>query len=501
MAGVAQQPRRQFRCPGCGGLIVVPWDLPPTRGPCPHCGREIESPAPPAPLPAAPPAAQAARAAGTIAVPMPTAPRGMPAPPPPAPPPAPLPQPLPAPERVPEQRVPEPVVAPAAARAAGVEAAPVVQPPAVVRPELPARPESPVPEPPRGEKRLDVGAGVPGPPARRAREPARAHERPGLGQVVAVVVAVLLVLGALAAAYWVARRGLFLPGLDPAGPVDEQREAEIRRARYLRVGWRDDARAALEAFLAASSVADKARWSVGGEALIPEMREFYGSTGIDDRDTPAAAFFPLDLRLEDRERGLFLMIYDLPPQFELGDFFRPLAPLEVQYGLEGPDMLLASFGAISDFVKEPVRVEAFFKQEADGMKVDWHLFVQTKHRLFRAFQCAPSPGRRGVFRVFVGEDVPDAGRGQTGTRTYRLDDPIHADDSVRVRVPVDSEVGRILSRVNWRRHEGQLPEARTATLELAWHDGEAPELAISRFICWEFLGLGGLPAGEDAAGE
>lgn len=548
--------KRQFRCSECQGLIVIPWNLPPTKAPCPHCGKTIESPAPPAPagpvarspaaavvaavpapapapaavpVPSAAPAPEVSSAAiparvpapaveGSrlaampmpVSMPLPAPPTVVPIPPPPAAPPAPLPAAVAAPAA--------PPAAPVEAAVPALESRPVAAPPPP-DPEPPVavvEPVAAVVPPPAVAAEVGLaGAAVPaGPPAvderpvppvvertevdlvpavperRRGGRPAKA--RSGPGQLVAVLVAVLLVVGALAAAYWVAKSNLNLGGMNAPAPVDETREAEIRRARYLRVGWRDDARVALESFLAATTVEEKARWSIGGESLIPEMREFYGGARIDDSDTPAANFSHFDLRLEDRERGMFLMIYDLPPQFQLGEFFRPLAPLEVQYGLEGPDMLLASFARASNFVQEPVRVQAFFKQGADGaMKVDWHLFVQTKHRLFRAFQSAAEPGRRGVFRLLVGEDVPEAGRTETGTRTYRLDDPIHAADSVRVRVPVDSEVGRILSAVNWRDDGGQRPETKTATLELAWQGGDSPELVISRFFCWEFLGLGG----------
>ena len=38
--------QREFRCVHCNGKIVVPKDLPPTAGPCPHCEKEITSPGP-----------------------------------------------------------------------------------------------------------------------------------------------------------------------------------------------------------------------------------------------------------------------------------------------------------------------------------------------------------------------------------------------------------------------------------------------------------------------
>ena len=45
--------RREFRCIHCDGKILIPVDLPPTTGPCPHCSGVITSPAPESPAPAA----------------------------------------------------------------------------------------------------------------------------------------------------------------------------------------------------------------------------------------------------------------------------------------------------------------------------------------------------------------------------------------------------------------------------------------------------------------
>jgi hypothetical protein len=35
------------------------------------------------------------------------------------------------------------------------------------------------------------------------------------------------------------------------------------------------------------------------------------------------------------------------------------------------------------------------------------------------------------------------------------------------------------------------PKTKTATLELEWTRDPSPQLSISRFLCWEFLGIGG----------
>jgi hypothetical protein len=310
------------------------------------------------------------------------------------------------------------------------------------------------------------------------------------GRLVALLLALLLLALIAAAAIWVARGHLGI-GTKPTPKPGDNRDTRLQRERYLKTGWREDARKVLGKFIAARTVEEKAVCSIGGAALLPEMTGFYGTDEIDDSDTPASAFSCYELGRVDRERGLFLMIHDRPPGFELSEFFRPLATMEVQYGVESPDMLLASFAKAENFVRDPVCVQAFFKETPGGLKVDWHVFVQTKHKLFRSFLYGPTPGRRGVFRLLVSEDVAEGGRGKEGTRTYRLDDPINAGDSARVEVPIDSEIGRILSKVNWRGRKEKRPAAQSVTLELTWRGEDDPQIEISRFICWEFLGLGG----------
>lgn len=474
--------KRQFRCELCNGLITIPVDLPPTKGPCPHCGEAIVSPA----LPKETPETPALTSIAPLPPPEKTAPRPGPGRPEPAPPASELPAPPashpapPAPARKAELPVNEVAPVPSAPEKAPGRSGdlPVEDAPEKADPPLVSEAVSPAVIPDSGE-----------PPVRRKRS-----------MIIPVALAVLLLAAALLAAVFVARD--YLGNAQAHAYVaDEEREMEIRRARYLRVGWKDDALEVLREFTAASTIEEKAALSIGGEALIDEMTRFYGSDPIDDSDTAADDFSAYELRLEDRERGLFLMIYDRPPQFELGEFFRPLATLEVQHKVEPPDMLLASFARAGNFVMEPVRVQAFLRKTGDEMKIDWHVFTQTKHRLMRDFLYSPEPGRSAVFRVLVGEDVPEAGRDESGTRTYRVSDPVYRSDSARVRVAVDSEIGRLLSKVNWRGSEEGRQEMRTATLELAWQGEDDPEIVIRRLLCWEFLGLGGEPLDEQGGGS
>jgi hypothetical protein len=279
------------------------------------------------------------------------------------------------------------------------------------------------------------------------------------------------------------------PGLSP------EQQALIAEKQYLQSGWQEDAKQVLSEFLAAETVSGKAAFSLRGSELIGTMESFYGAGKIDDSDTPPSGFSAEPLPPDDQKRGIFMMRYEQPPQFEMRDFFRPLAPLEVQYGLQEPDLLLSSLAKAGNFASEPVKVHAFFKRGPDGLRLDWETFIQTKHRTFRTFTELPDPGRSEIFRLFVVEDVPEKGKEETGMKTYRMIDPAHKTDSVRVDVKVDSELGRSLSILNWRGVKDGRPKTRTATLELEWTRDEVPRLALKRFLCWEFLGIGGQGSG------
>ncbi|MEM9237383.1 MAG: hypothetical protein AAGB14_11440, partial [Verrucomicrobiota bacterium] len=279
---------------------------------------------------------------------------------------------------------------------------------------------------------------------------------------------------------------------DVESGIAHGKTAEMKEKEYLESGWEADARALLASFLAAETAAGKASHVIRGSELLGEMERFYGEDGIDDSDTPESAFsiYPLDMK--DKKRGIFMLSYDKPPAYELGEFFTPLAPLDVKYGVREPDMLLAAVGRTNNFTAESLRVNAIFKRSEDGLKLDWETFIQTKHRTMRDFLELPEPGKKQVFRVIVSETVPETRNAPAGHRTYLIADPAHGSvDSTRVYVAGDSNIGRAFSILNWRGTKDGRVVAKTATLELEWSREATPRLSVSRFLCWEFLGVGG----------
>lgn len=307
----------------------------------------------------------------------------------------------------------------------------------------------------------------------------------------------LLLLGGTALTYFVTKEmNREVPSASTSGGMS------ALDANYMRIGWQKDAARLLSGFLAADKAADKLPFILNAETLAQRVRDFYGNDVIDDSDTPAGAFSVYELSEEDRARGLFMLTYDQPPQFDMREFFRPLATMEVQYGIDEADLLLSTVARAGNFSMEPLRVHAFFKKTPAGLKLDWETFSQTKYRTFRSFTELAEPGRTGIFRVFIVEDVPDRNRNEAGSRTYRLSDPAHTDDTARVKVREDSDIGRTIAQLNWRGTKDGSPLTRTATVELAWSgNGGPPKLQLHRFICWEFLGLGGHDSGPSTSAK
>jgi hypothetical protein len=433
MSDFSQPPQqRDFFCQHCNGRIVIPFSLPSTTGPCPHCQGAITSPPPPE----AQPHFQAARVAA----------------------PAPV------------QTVQD-----------SASSAPVPQT------ETHAAAEArPTPSPAVMPVRRDGAQTVISLPPDQASKPKKRSS----GIIPAMVVLFFLILtGGIAVYYISSQMGI---SVDPPHNVGNAQHTEISEANYIRIGWQADAYKVLEGFMAGTSVEEKLPYIISPETLRPKMDGFYGGVLINDDATPANSFSVQELTEEDRKRGLFMLTYDQPPQFALKEFFRPLAPLEVQYGIDEADILLSTMARVGNFAMEPVRVHAFFKRESSGLKLDWEVFAQTKYRTFRNFIELPDVGASETFRILIVEDVPDKGQGVAGARTYRLADPANIDDSARVNVRLDSEDGRALSIINWRGTKQGTPDTRTATVELEWTGTpDNPVLGIKRFICWEFLGLGG----------
>lgn len=446
--------QREFRCVHCTGKILIPKDLPPTTGPCPHCGKQITSPGPDLQNPFEGPLAEGGA-------------------PPPVPPP---------PMKPPLQTVG--YGGTVVERGGG--------------PAVPLPPEAALPKMgPSGPVRLKAASAVPAPPVGGMDGDGLPDEIgaqgvvevPGRKRGLGVVFVILLLLVTVGAG------GYFfvLPKFVTPAPVPMVVQPSAAKPSVMsEEQWERKAREVLEQFVRAETVAGKAASSIRGSDLLPVMSAFHEGRRVAETDTPAEAFAVYPLSEEDRMRGIFMMVFDQPAAEDVTEFFMPVVPLRVAYGLEEPGLLLSTWVARDDFSVEPLKVQALFKQTAAGLKVDWATFVQTKYRTLRDFLEIADPGRSEVFRVILTETVPDRSLAPAGHRTYLVADPAHGEtDKVKVNVPTDSVIGRTLAVLNWRGTTDSRPTSRTATIELRWSEDEVPRLEVGRFICWEFLGVGG----------
>ena len=330
-------------------------------------------------------------------------------------------------------------------------------------------------------------------PAKLATDAARREDGSGDSRGVPAALIVFLALGLLIAG--LVAGGVFLLRARKEELPSKQADRDlVLRNQFLRDGWMAVATERLRGFMEAGTVEEKAKHVIGGGSRQEEMRVFYEGREFGDADTPLAAFIHHELDLPDRKRGIFLMRYERPEQFSIREFFRPVAPLEVQYQVEDPGLLLSSFALLENFAVDPVRVMAFFKQEGDDLLLDWDVYVQTKYRTLKEFSSFPRPGTNRTFRVLIQEDIPESRQPDPKlVRYYRIADPSNAEDYVKVPVPVASEAGRTLAPLNWVGVVVSEVPVRTATVELEWTTGVDPKLRLKEFLCWEFAGLGGEP--------
>ncbi|MAF23535.1 MAG: hypothetical protein CMP26_13165 [Roseibacillus sp.] len=420
---------RRFHCDSCRGEIEIPFDLPPTTAPCPHCGTNVLSPPPPVVFPES--FAQDPLAAGALET--------------------------------------EDEGAPIKASAG----------PEVVPPEEVSEPEY--------QSVHGLGGQVP-------IQKKQGHP------VLVFLGALVMVAGALLALVLLNNNGasVLVPALEQ--PILEKEVLPgietpvLTREEFIGEGWKVRAAASLQGFLQARSAREKSNYVIGGGDVLDEMERFYaGVEEVDESDTPAEGFTFQQLDIEDRRRGLFLMRFERSPEIKMSEFFRPVNTLEVQHGVEEPDLLLSALASKERFSAEPMRVMSFFKEQEGKLLLDWHVYTQTKYRLFKHFINTPRPGGGGVFRLMVREALPLglSNEASEGVRFFRFSDPAFGHDRVTIKVPNDEQNGQILSEVAWINIPGKRDQNRYATVRLRWTDEEESKIALEELVCWEFLGLGG----------
>ena len=375
MSATDQNPKeRAFQCIHCNGRIVIPADLPPTTGPCPHCKGTITSPAPGNSSPASTQS--------------------------------------PAPQATSPSQPPQAATVVLATKAA------------------PAAPVAPVT--------------YEAPEELKEKEAQNSKKSPKKSSALPLLLVIIIILGALGGGGYYVLKIM-------------NKDGETENPLVFKQAAKQAANPSLEEFLTASNLDDKLNHVYNAESLRPTIEAFYRDKPISDSDTPADKFSVVQLPEADSKKGFNLLIYDQPPT--------------------GPN---AGPG------RPHTKILAFLKETEQGVKIDWEVFVQTKYHTLSHFLKTPTVGKSEVFRVIVTKD-PAA-----KTAGYLFTDPIHHTDSIQIAPDPNSPAGKALASLNQDSAKASAPVKRTATIELTWTgDPRKPQLQISRFICWEFLGLGG----------
>ncbi len=313
------------------------------------------------------------------------------------------------------------------------------------------------------------------------------------GTVLLWGLAILTFVGLLTGGYYLYQekrvkseaRGIALPD----GP------ATLSVSRPVFDGVEKEALKILRDFLAAKTVEAKAGFVIGKEKSIPDMKNYYGGGAIEKDDLRADYFSEWAMDTVDTDRGIYLLEYDRPKQFKMGELFSPITDFKTHLTLKEPDLQAKAMARRGNFEMEAERARIFIKEVDGELLLDWHTYVQTKDRLFRDFIDYPVAGRKQMFRLVIGEDVGTIFEKDPSLRRYRLLDPAHSEeDVVMVTIEKNSEVGQILEKIAWTDVIGKNPNGSSITLELKWSNDSKPVMQISKVICWEFLGVGGDPS-------
>ena len=406
--------KREFRCNHCDGKILIPRDLPPTTGPCPHCSGVITSPAL---------------------------------------------------ERTVLRRRHFQV---SAASAAAVRCRPphhrrsVREAAATVRSDEASRP-TPHPlakeDTPTKSRFPHASRSLAGATSRKPEAPLpRQAKRHKSGLIPVMLVLLVLILGAGAAVYFVAKemgRNVPPPAVKPRPPDPGRERGELHPDRLAE--GRLSAAARLHG--GHRPARTNSRSSSMASSSPPRLEDFYGGGVINDSDTPADAFSIYELSEEDRKRGLFMMIYDQPPQFDMKEFFRPLA---------------IAGSAVRHRRGGPAAQHAGPRRKLRHGTAAGACLLQT-HRRTDSSSIGKSSPRPNTGPSRTSSNFPKSARPvssacsssrtcrtraalEAGTRTYRVADPANTGDTARVNVKVDSETGRALSHHQLARHQGKPPD-------------------------------------------
>jgi len=309
------------------------------------------------------------------------------------------------------------------------------------------------------------------------------------GNMPAILGAITILVMAGVATLWLADKWKKSPATESPNGKISQVTPPSAEDDWLERGWKKEAAQVLGNFMAAKTPQERMQYVIPNENVLEQLQANFPE-GYEESETPLSAFSFSDDNLKDRKRGIFLMQYRRPAQIDIREYFAPIGDVETVMGQKSASLIEMAHRIGEDSLSAPVSINAFFKKTDEGLKLDSSVFIQGKFRTFLKFTEYPQSGESKIFRVVVNEVLSHDLRDDDSARAYKLSDYAYPQDFVNVPVKVNSEVGKVLSVINWRGTNLLVPP-RTATVELAWSTTTPSVLELKRVLCWEFLGVGG----------
>jgi hypothetical protein len=298
-----------------------------------------------------------------------------------------------------------------------------------------------------------------------------------------------LLLVVIAGSWWFYEK--FVTPESSLAPITRQPVSPKPTATSTEFTWEGQARHVLRSFLRAQTVEEKARWVIGEKATVDRLHALWGERLLAPEPFNPDDFAAILTGEEQSDTPIYLLLYDRPVQMDIKKYLRPLVSMEVMQGVTPLDPLTKTLTEPENFEMPPLKIEAFFKQTADGLRLDYDLYLQTRHRTLHTFAESAPVGAKAVFRVIIIEDVPLLPDKKNQRRVYRITDPIHISDSYRVTTALDSPASQQLSEIHWYDLSGVKSQFAAATVRVSKH--AEGEIHLDELICWDFDGLAGAP--------
>jgi len=144
----------------------------------------------------------------------------------------------------------------------------------------------------------------------------------------------------------------------------------------------------LTKFLNATSPEERAKYVIGKESVIEEMKRFYRKRGVEKEKLRAQFFSQIPSDPADVSRGISLFQFERPKQFDMGSFFTPILDLRTQSRLKRPSLNIRAAGKVANFEVVAEKAIVYFKKVDQENLLDWHTYVQTRYRtFFGRFSC------------------------------------------------------------------------------------------------------------------